>query len=297
MTFSSSTAKTFTVTPTAGANGTISPSTVQTVNSGANVTFTATPNTGYTVATWSLDGSRSPDRRNNVTLSNVTANHTVLVTFDGGTFTVTPSAGTNGTISPNTPQTVKSGGSVTFTATPSAGYLITTWSVDAVVVQTGGTTFTLSNITANHTVLVSFISSSTTFTITPSAGANGTISPSTSQTVTYRQQHQLHSNAKRRICCGRLDSGWSISADWRDIVYIDQCDGNSYGECGVQTDYVCGDSICRHKWNNQPQYDTGCSVRRSGDIHGYPKCSGAWWYLVCGRYAVQAEWGNIVQPI
>ena len=46
--------------------------------------------------------------------------------------------------------------------------------------QTGGTTYTLNNITANHTVQLSFIQS---FTVTPSAAANGTINPSSMQTV------------------------------------------------------------------------------------------------------------------
>ena len=72
------------------------------------------------------------------------------------TYTVTPSAGANGTISPSTAQTVNYGSSLTFTATPSTGYTVNTWSLDGTVVQTGGTTYTLTNITANHTVNVTF---------------------------------------------------------------------------------------------------------------------------------------------
>ena len=51
------TLSTFTVTPSSDANGTISPGIAQTVNYGSSLTFTATPNTGYTVNTWSLDGT------------------------------------------------------------------------------------------------------------------------------------------------------------------------------------------------------------------------------------------------
>jgi hypothetical protein len=40
---------TFTVVPNAGTNGSISPSTVQVVNSAGNITFVATPDTGYAV--------------------------------------------------------------------------------------------------------------------------------------------------------------------------------------------------------------------------------------------------------
>ena len=174
---------TYTVTPSAGTNGTISPNTAQTANYGTNVTFTATPNTGYTVATWSVDGSAVQTGGTTFTLTNVTASHTVSVTFTNIIYTVTPSAGANGTISPNTAQTVASGGSVTFTATPSTGYTVATWSVDGSAVQTGGTSYTLSAVAASHTVSVTF--KVLTYTVTPSAGTNGTISPNTAQTANY----------------------------------------------------------------------------------------------------------------
>ena len=47
----------FTVVASAGANGTISPSGTLTYQFGSTASFTATPNTGYVVASWSLDGS------------------------------------------------------------------------------------------------------------------------------------------------------------------------------------------------------------------------------------------------
>lgn len=71
-------------------------------------------------------------------------------------YTITPSAGANGSISPDSQQTITSGGSVTFTATPNTNYDVDQWIVDSGIAQKGGTTFTLSNITANHSVTVSF---------------------------------------------------------------------------------------------------------------------------------------------
>ncbi len=174
---------TFTVTPSAGANGSISPNTPQTVNYGDSVMFTATPNTGFMVSQWLVDGSLAQTGGTTFTLSNVTANHTVEVTFTIMTFTVTPSTGGNGSISPNTPQTVNYGDSVMFTATPNTGYLVNQWLVDGTVMQTGGTSFTLTNVTADHTVEVTFVIM--TFTVTPSAGSNGSISPNTPQTIDY----------------------------------------------------------------------------------------------------------------
>ena len=149
------------------------------MNSGSSLSFTATPNSGYTVKTWSVDGTVQQTGGTTFTLTNIIANHSVQVTFIQ-TFIVTPSAGSNGAISPNTAHTVNAGSSLTFTATPNTGYAINVWSVDGTVQQTGGLTFVLTNIIANHTVLVTFIQ---TFTITPSAGSNGAISPSAVQTM------------------------------------------------------------------------------------------------------------------
>ena len=55
----------------------------------------------------------------------------------GAQYNVTPSAGVNGNISPNTVQPVNSGGSVSFTATPTNGYVVDLWLVDGIVTPTG----------------------------------------------------------------------------------------------------------------------------------------------------------------
>ena len=243
----------FTVTPSAGANGSVSPNTVQTVTSGSSVTFTSTPSAGYTVNQWLLNGQVAQVGSTNYTLNDVTGDDTVQVTFSplptpgymispapattfssstvtfqwnpgagnteymlelgstmGGsdlfssgdipagtvsetvngiptdgrkiyatlysltssgwtdtgstytaatitqTFTVTPSAGSNGVISPTTAQTVSSGGSVIFTAQPNAGYEVSQWLVNGSAVGTSGTSYTVSNVEANTTVEVTF---------------------------------------------------------------------------------------------------------------------------------------------
>jgi hypothetical protein len=178
---------TYAVTPNAGANGSINPNTAQTVNSGGNVPFTATPISGYVVDQWLANGSPVQTGGNAYTLANVTANATVQVTFKLApvtSFAVTPSAGANGAISPNTVQTVNSGGSVPFTATPANGYVVDQWLANGSPVQTGGNAYTLANVTANATVQVTFkLAPVTSFAVTPSAGANGAISPNTVQTV------------------------------------------------------------------------------------------------------------------
>jgi hypothetical protein len=78
---------TFTLTATSGANGSISPTGSQTVNRGAGPSFVATPNVGYGVYRWLLDGTLVQTGGDVYTISNVLANHSVQVTFAKTTLT------------------------------------------------------------------------------------------------------------------------------------------------------------------------------------------------------------------
>lgn len=147
-----------TISVQAGAHGTVAPAGATTVERGESQLFTAAADSHYHVDQWLLDGVVAQTGGQTFTLSNVTANHTLAVTFVIDRFTVTPSSGANGNLSPSAPQAVDYGGSVAFTATPSSGYGVLEWQVDGVMVQTGGTAYALTNITANHAVSVSFAS-------------------------------------------------------------------------------------------------------------------------------------------
>ena len=151
-----------TITPSAGTYGTIAPSSPTVVLYNSNLTLAATPVAGGAVNQWFVDGSLVQTGGTTYTLNSITTNHTVSVTFFNMPVTVTPSAGANGSISPSTAQTVNSGGSLTFTATPNTNYLVSQWLLDGTSVQTGGTSYTLTNITANHTLQVTFKSTTVT---------------------------------------------------------------------------------------------------------------------------------------
>ena len=69
---------------------------------------------------------------------------------------MTPLAGPNGSISPNKSQTVNKGASQEFTIKPDAGYTIQDVLVDGVSVG-AVKTYTFENVTANHTIAVTFI--------------------------------------------------------------------------------------------------------------------------------------------
>jgi len=171
--------RTYTITVTQGANGTIAPGTT-TVNYGANQTFSVTPNTGYHIDSVIVDGA-NVGAGTSVTFNNVTANHTLTARYAIDVFTITVTNPTNGTITPSGTISVNYGGSQTFTITPNAGYRIDSIFVNGAYV--GSTSpYTLSNITGNSSITVKF--AIRTYTITVTQGANGTIAPGTT-TVNY----------------------------------------------------------------------------------------------------------------
>src|SRR5208283_4178736 len=68
------------ITTTAGSQGSISPSGAVAVSSGASQSFTITPNTGYEVASVTVDGTALSNSASTYTFNNVTANHTISAT-------------------------------------------------------------------------------------------------------------------------------------------------------------------------------------------------------------------------
>jgi uncharacterized repeat protein (TIGR01451 family) len=65
----------------AGANGTLSPSGILTNNGATSQTFTATPNTNFTLSKWYLDGVVVQTNGSSLTVSNINTEHTLIVTF------------------------------------------------------------------------------------------------------------------------------------------------------------------------------------------------------------------------
>ena len=75
--------------------------------------------------------------------------------FAINTYTITPSAGPNGAISPNAPQTLDHGAAQTFTITPATGYYVADVLVDGVSVGPV-TSYTFTAVSANHTISAAF---------------------------------------------------------------------------------------------------------------------------------------------
>lgn len=137
-------------------------------------------------------------------------------------YTVTSSAGSNGLINPSGAQTVNSGASLTFTATPSAGYGVSQWLVDSNLVQTGGTNYQLTNITANHSVSVTFstfISSVTTLALSINCQPSSSCTTTQNAALTGNprqitiQNTGLTSATNVSVSTSNLPSGTNISGD------------------------------------------------------------------------------------
>jgi hypothetical protein len=154
----------YTITASAGANGSISPSGTTTLNSGGNQTYTITPGSFcYRISTLTVNGNPASlttgsfDNGGTYVFNNVTANQTIAVTFALKTYTVTVSAGANGSISPGT-GSVNCGDNATYTITPNAGFYISDVQINGVSNATAKAngSYTFSNVTSNQTISASF---------------------------------------------------------------------------------------------------------------------------------------------
>ena len=146
---------TYTIAAAAGDNGSIDPAGEVVV--AYQKLFTATGSTGYGVDTWYVDGNVAQTGGNTYTLTNITTDNTVYVTFRAlPLYTITAAAGDNGSIEPAGEVVAYQGDNKLFTATANPGYLVGTWYVDGNSVHQGGTTYTLHNVQGSHTVHVTF---------------------------------------------------------------------------------------------------------------------------------------------
>jgi hypothetical protein len=182
------TAATYSITASAGINGSISPTGATSVASGSSQSYTVTPSTGYYVVSVVVDGatvaSNVPSGGYSYTFSNVTANHTISATFGVRSYNIVASAGANGAVSPANAWVVYNSAQ-TVAITPNTGYYVTGLTVDGVAVAPA-TSYTFNNVAASHTLSATFGTTPpvASYTITASAGINGSISPTGTTSLT-----------------------------------------------------------------------------------------------------------------
>ncbi|MDP4609885.1 MAG: InlB B-repeat-containing protein [Opitutales bacterium] len=188
---------TYTLTYTAGANGSITGTSPQTVDHGADGTaVTAVADANYSFVDWS-DGSTDNPR----TDLSVTADVTVTANFTIDTYTLTYTAGANGSITGTSPQTIDHGAEGTaVTAVADANYSFVDWS-------DGNTDNPRTDLSVTDDISVTANFTIDTYTLTYTAGANGSITGTTPQTI----DHGADGTAVTAVA----DANYSF-VDWSD---------------------------------------------------------------------------------
>ena len=144
------------LTASAATGGTITPSGTFFVMQGANQTFTITPNVNCHIADVQVDG-QSVGPVSSFTVTGVSAPHSITATFavNPNCFTITASAGANGSISPPGQVVVVLGTTMAFKITPAVSYKISRVTVDG---RPRGTVsrYIFKHVRCNHTIAASF---------------------------------------------------------------------------------------------------------------------------------------------
>ncbi len=162
-------------------HGSVTPSDCE-VAAGGSVTLTVSPNDGYMVSSVLVNYSEVELSDGKLVLSDIDGNKVVSVTFEEieYTETVTVSVGDNGTVSPSGSVVVERGEDLELTITPDDGYRIASVILDGtdVTSEVKDSVFILSNVVSGHSVRVEF--EVITYTVTVTAGENGSADPTTS---------------------------------------------------------------------------------------------------------------------
>ncbi|MDQ7786428.1 MAG: DUF1566 domain-containing protein [Thermodesulfovibrionales bacterium] len=244
------TLKSYTITSSAGAGGSISPSGSVTVNHGASQTFTITADANYSIADVLIDGN-STGAVTTYTFSNVTANHSLTASFkkqQDNILSVSKSGTGTGTVT-SSPAGIMCGSDctesyiggtvVTLMASADGNSIFSGWS--GVCTGTGACI-----ITMDAAKSVTAVFTGQAYTITASAGAGGSISPSGSVTVNHGASQTFTITA---------DANYSIA----DVLI----DGNS---TGAVTTYTFSNVTANHSLTAsfKKQKDNMLSVSKSG---------------------------------
>ncbi len=160
--------------------GTTTPSGAATVTMGSVTGVSATAGTGYHFANWTVTGGSATFTDANTASTNVTISTPaeICANFTINAYTLTYTAGANGTINGTTVQSVNHGADgAAVTAVPDTGYHFTGWS-DGILTATRTDT----NITGAKSITASFAIDTHTLTY---RATNGTISGHAVQTINY----------------------------------------------------------------------------------------------------------------
>jgi len=226
-------------------------------NIGTSVTLMASPDTSSTFGGWS--GACTGTGTCAVTMD---AEKTVTATFTLKTYTITASAGTGGTISPSGSVSVNHGASQTFTITPNTSYLVADVLVDGNSVG-AVTTYTFGNVTANHTINISFAMNTYNLSVTKIGTGTGTVTSSPAG-INCDSDCSESYNANTAVTLTALPDTNSTFAGWSGA-----CSGT--GTCAVTMDAekTATATFTLKTYTITTSAGTGGSISPSGNIPVY----------------------------
>ena len=168
----------FTITASAGENGSIAPNGDAELEYGESQAYTIAADACYHISSVLVDGDEAisnVDENGVYTFENVTADHTIVASFALNTYEITASVEGNGTVS-ETNAVVDCNDPKSFTFTPANDcYRLASVLVDGVeaINDVVDGVYTFTNVTADHNIAATF--EQITYTFTVNAGENGTI--------------------------------------------------------------------------------------------------------------------------
>ena len=255
--------KTYIITATATEGGVITPAGEVEVNCGGSQYFTITPAEGYVIESVEVDGN-DEGAITSYLFDSVTADATIHVTFTAiadSTYTITATAGANGTITPAGDVTVNYGASQTFVIVPDEFYTIGEVLIDSVPLATPVASYTFVNVTANHTIDVTFVPAEcpvptyawTTDITDNSATLNWTDMEVTSYTIRYKTS---------------ADTAYTIVDNITDVTYeLTGLEDNTVYMWNVKS--VCIADEAESNWSSQQSFRTEGTLPDTTGVANY----------------------------
>ena len=186
--------KTYEISISSSENGTVTPSSNQTVEYNSTLTVYIDPDEGYHVKQIFVNDYRlnsiemSDAIENGYTFANISDNHSIHVDFEINVYTINATCSGAGTINPSGVAEYQFNQTVNYVASPSIGYSIKAIYVDGTPLDVDFTgmmsyTYTFENINNNHTIRVEF--SSSEYTICVTYEGEGQVSPDETFSANY----------------------------------------------------------------------------------------------------------------
>ena len=145
---------TFTITAISGSYGSISMQGITNVNYGARPTYVISPNIGYEIENLFVNGIKV-NNINIYTFDSVKSNQTIIVTFKIQTFTITSSAGTGGSITPQGTNIINYGATPSYTISTNTGFVIDSLIINNIKINNVNI-YTFDSVKSNQTIRVTF---------------------------------------------------------------------------------------------------------------------------------------------